>query len=62
MSALHRSIWSERLDALCDEYAAWCRAQGLPHVDAHEQFLGPRTEEQRRWLQDFCERWEKIYD
>ena len=61
MSALYRSIWNDRLEALCDEYQTWCRGQGLPHVDAYEQLCGSVTEPQRRWLQDFCNRWEKIY-
>jgi hypothetical protein len=62
MSALYRSIWSERLDALCDEYRIWCRGESLPHVDAHQQLCGPVSEAQRRWLQDFCKRWEKLYE
>lgn len=61
MSAQHRSIWNERLDALCHEYESWCRAQGLPHQDAYEQLQGPVSEQQRAWLVDFCERWEKIW-
>ena len=62
MSALYRKLWNDRLEALCDEYQAWCREQGLPHVDAHEQMLGKITEPQYQWLLDFCERWERDYD
>ena len=61
MSRLHRSLWNDRLEALCEEYERWCRQQGLPHVDAYEQLSGQVSKEQREWLQDFCERWEKIY-
>jgi len=32
MSALYRSLWNDRLEALCDEYRAWCVDQRLPHV------------------------------
>ena len=45
---------------LCDEYAAWCIHQRLPHVDADEQLCGPRTAEQRAWLNDFCKRWDAL--
>lgn len=62
MSALYRSIWNDRLEALCNEYDAWCIHQRLPHVDAYEQLSRRVTEEQRRWLQDFCNRWDTIYD
>jgi hypothetical protein len=62
MSALYRSLWNDRLEALCDEYRSWCVHQRLPHVDANEQLCRRVTAEQRLWLQDFCKRWEKIYD
>jgi hypothetical protein len=45
---------------LCDEYAAWCIHQRLPLVEAEEQLCGPRTAEQRQWLNDFCKRWEAL--
>jgi hypothetical protein len=62
MSALYRKLWNDRLDALCDEYDAWCIQQRLPRVDAYEQLCGRVTEAQRQWLLDFCERWERDYD
>ena len=53
---------NDRLDALCDEYDAWCIQQRLPRVDADEQLCGRVTEAQRQWLLAFCERWERDYD
>jgi len=62
MSALYRSVWDMKLEHLCQEYDEWCARQDLPHVDAYEQLFGQVSKEQRAWLQDFCERWEKIYE
>jgi len=62
MSALYRTFWDARLDALCDEYRAWCIHQRLPHVDAEEQLCRRVSAEQRLWLQDFCKRWEETDD
>jgi hypothetical protein len=45
---------------LCDEYAAWCIHQRLPHVDANEQLCRRVTEAQRQWLNDFCKRWDAL--
>lgn len=47
-------------DNLRNEYDAWCIHQRLPLVDAKEQLCGPRTAEQRQWLNAFCKRWEAL--
>jgi hypothetical protein len=60
MNAIHREAWDDRLEALCDEYAAWCIHQRLPHVDADEQLCRRVTEAQRQWLNDFCKRWDAL--
>lgn len=49
------------LAALCDEYTAWNKAQGLDLGSADEHmFDEDLTEEQRAWVRDFSERWEDV--
>jgi len=56
-----RTRFSELLDALCDEYTAWNKANGLKLGSADEHLHDEAlTEEQRAWLADFCERWDAI--
>lgn len=56
--SLRRYIMQD-LNALIDEYAGWCAAQGLLQIDAMEQVLDPAiSDDQRRWLSDFILRWE----
>lgn len=46
--------------ALCDELEAYCKAQGLPYMSADELAASDHpNDEQREWLRDFCERWER---
>lgn len=47
------------INKLIDEYNAWNRAQGLALGSADEHlFDEDLTDDQRRWLADFCKRWE----
>ena len=47
------------LDALTEEYAAWNKAQGLNLGSADEHLFDEMpTEEQRKWLRNFSQRWE----
>ena len=48
----------DSLFGLCDEYAAWCEAQGLPCIDAQEHLASIDDPAQRMWLSDFACRWE----
>lgn len=45
---------------LCDEYQKWCEAQGLPLYSADELLHEDITPDQRKWLSDFCLRWEVV--
>lgn len=54
------------MEELADEFEAWCGGEGIPDgYDAHELLLvasvgGLRlTDEQRTWLNDFIERWDR---
>jgi len=47
------------IDALCDEYTAWNKSQGLDLGSADEHLFDENlTAEQRQWLALFCERWD----
>lgn len=54
---------SERaLAVLCDEYAAWNKANGLDLGSADEHLHDESlTTEQRGWLREFCLRWDDAY-
>jgi hypothetical protein len=57
-SQKHDEIEAE-LDALTREYAAWNKAQGLNLGSADEHLFDEMlTEEQRKWLRNFSQRWE----
>lgn len=46
-------------NTLTDEYAAWNKANGLNLGSADEHlFDDDLTDEQRKWLRDFSQRWE----
>lgn len=45
--------------SLCDEYDAWCIAQGLPQISADEQDLFTLTHDQRFYLHSFILRWDR---
>lgn len=48
---------------LCVELENYCEAQGLPHMSADELAASDHpNDEQREWLRDFCERWERWED
>lgn len=48
-----------KLDALCDEYATWCKRIGVELGSADEHLTDERlTPSQRVWLRDFVERWD----
>lgn len=49
----------EELNLLTAEYAAWNKSQALNLGSADEHlFDADLTEDQRRWLADFCGRWD----
>src|SRR5262245_838047 len=52
----------ETTDQLCSEYESWCTANGVPYIDADEYVRTAAgdalTSEQKRWIIDFCNRWE----
>lgn len=52
------------MDELSNELEAWCGEQGIEPQCANELLMidgiGMRlTSEQRAWLTDFCERWDR---
>ena len=48
------------LAALCAEYAAWNKSNGLNLGSADEHHFDEYlTEEQREWVRDFSARWEE---
>lgn len=48
------------INPLIAEYEAWNKAQGLNLGSADEHLFDEAlTDGQRRWLADFCERWEE---
>jgi hypothetical protein len=52
--------FEDRFAALCEEYAAWCEAQGLPCIDAAEHLASIEDRGQRSWLSEFIGRWDKL--
>ena len=64
-SPMHRDEFrivpfEDRFAALCEEYAAWCEAQGLPCIDAAEHLASIEDRGQRSWLSEFIGRWDKL--
>jgi len=54
----HARVWAE-LSALTGQYNAWQRDQGLNLGSADEHLFDENlTEAQKKWLQDFSQRWE----
>lgn len=55
----------ERIDALVDEFQAYCDSHGLPQLSADEllwELEGEEREKHRAYLIGFIERWEKLMD
>lgn len=53
-------MWPPTLIALCDEYNHFLAEHGLPHMSADELILEDNiTKEQKEWLRNFIDRWEK---
>lgn len=51
----------ERIDALVDEYQAYCDSHGLPQLSADEllwELEGEARQKHRAYLLDFISRWE----
>ncbi len=49
---------NSELNRLCENYARWVEAQGLPHMSADELICEGVTQDQRLWLSSFIARWE----
>ena len=50
------------MELLTVEYEEWLKAQGLSLGSADEHlFDEDLTDNQRQWLRDFCERWERAW-
>jgi hypothetical protein len=52
------------MEELADEFEAWCGEQGIEPMCAHELLMIDGigihlTQEQRTWLNDFIERWDR---
>lgn len=55
-----QNISAETESALCTEYQAWAKAQGLPAMSAEELLHETLTTEQRRYVTAFSLRWEAM--
>lgn len=45
-------------EKLCKELEDFCKKEGLQYQSADELLFEDITDEQRRWLSDFVQRWE----
>ena len=60
---MNTTKYEDSLAALCDEYAAWNKAQGLNLGSADEHYFDEElTEAQRQWVRDFGRRWDAVCD
>lgn len=54
-------VSANAIDRLTNEYDAWNKAQGLNLGSADEHLFDEAlTEAQRKWVGDFCRRWENV--
>lgn len=55
---------SKDINKLSAELWQWCNANKLPQMSADDILYGSLgeelTPEQRQWLVDFCERWDRV--
>lgn len=55
-------ILDARLNALVDELAQFQDNNGLSRMCANDQMHDAKTTpEQKKWLADFCRRWDELY-
>lgn len=59
----HLTDTTTTIATLTAEYAEWCAAEALVHIDAEELLLDDAlSAEQRQWLGWFIQRWEVVQD